>query len=108
MWIESLIVHADTLVLHGKVEEAIQTLKKICYILPPLPIPKLSFITKELKSNLEVGTVGMNEKGEEVQIETYNDDLDLSQNMLQDCMRESIAPASVSNNSKGFNFSNPS
>ena len=41
-WVESLFKHSETLVIKGKIEEAIRTLKKIWYILPPLPIPGIT------------------------------------------------------------------
>lgn len=41
-WVESLFKHSEMLVIKGRIEEAIKTLKKVCLILPPLPMPRLN------------------------------------------------------------------
>ena len=42
-WVKSLFKHSEMLVIIGRIDEAIKTLKKVCLILPPLPMPRLNF-----------------------------------------------------------------
>lgn len=46
-WVESLFKHSEMLVIKGRIEEAIKTLKKVCLILPPLPMPRLNLNGKQ-------------------------------------------------------------
>lgn len=45
-WMEAHILCADALVELEKYDEAIQTLEKLVHIIPPLPIPGLSYLHK--------------------------------------------------------------
>lgn len=45
-WMEAHILRADALVYLDRIEEAITTLEKLVSIIPPLPIPGLSYLTK--------------------------------------------------------------
>jgi len=53
-WVEGLFKHSEMLVQKGDIEEALRTLKKICFILPPMPLPRLNYIDKSLKIKDEV------------------------------------------------------
>ena len=43
-WVEGIFKHSKMLVKLNKIEEALKTLKSICFILPPMPLPKLNYI----------------------------------------------------------------
>lgn len=45
-WMEAHILRADALVALNRIDEAIQTLEKLVHIIPPLPIPGLSYFQK--------------------------------------------------------------
>ena len=45
-WMEAHLVRADALVELKRVDEAIETLEKLVHIIPPLPIPGLSYLAK--------------------------------------------------------------
>jgi tetratricopeptide (TPR) repeat protein len=45
-WMEAHLVRADALVELKRVDEAIETLEKLVHIIPPLPIPGLSYLSK--------------------------------------------------------------
>ena len=45
-WMDAHIIRADALVELGKISEAIETLEKLVHIIPPLPIPGLSYLAK--------------------------------------------------------------
>ena len=51
-WVEAHIVRADCLVALKRVDEAIETLEKLVSIIPPLPIPGLSYLAKLEKKQL--------------------------------------------------------
>lgn len=53
-WVKSLFIHSETLVLKGEIEEAIQTLKKVYFILPPMPLPQLNYRDKSLRIKNEI------------------------------------------------------
>jgi hypothetical protein len=44
LWVETRIMRAKTYIFNDDVANAINTLKDICYILPPFPIENLQFI----------------------------------------------------------------
>jgi len=53
-WVESLFKHSEMLVITGKFDEAIKTLKKICFILPPVPLPRLNYMDKNIRIKDEI------------------------------------------------------
>jgi hypothetical protein len=48
LWVETRIIRSKTLLLGKNVEEAINVLREICYILPPFPIADLSFVNEAI------------------------------------------------------------
>jgi|LauGreDrversion4_2_1035121.scaffolds.fasta_scaffold119026_2 hypothetical protein len=44
LWVETRIMRAKTYIFNDDVAKAINTLKDICYILPPFPIENLEYI----------------------------------------------------------------
>lgn len=53
-WVEALFKHSEMLVIKGNIEEALKTLKRICFILPPMPLPRLNYIDKSIKIKDEI------------------------------------------------------
>ena len=47
-WVEAITIRAWTLVALTKIEDAIKTLKQICFILPPMPSQKMNYIDNPL------------------------------------------------------------
>ena len=44
LWVETRIMRAKTYIFNNEVARAINTLKDVCYILPPFPIESLQYI----------------------------------------------------------------
>jgi hypothetical protein len=53
-WVKSLFMHSEILVMKGEIEEAIQTLKKVYFILPPMPLPQLNYRDKSIRIKNEI------------------------------------------------------
>lgn len=53
-WVNALFKHSEMLVMKDNIEEAIKTLKRICFILPPMPLPRLNYIDKSIKIKDEI------------------------------------------------------
>lgn len=63
-WMEAHVIRADALVELGEVDEAIHTLEKLIHIIPPLPIPGLSYLAKLEKKQMKDEVETENENGD--------------------------------------------
>lgn len=45
-WMRAIYVRAETLAYMDRIDEALKMLKKICFILPPMPLNSLNYIEK--------------------------------------------------------------
>jgi len=48
-WIEAHKLRAKSLLLMGKSKEAIESLEKLCFIIPPIQIPGLLYLKRNSK-----------------------------------------------------------
>ena len=48
LWTEGHVIRAKTLLLLDRFEEAIKVLKVLCHVLPPLPLPTLTYLEQKI------------------------------------------------------------
>jgi tetratricopeptide (TPR) repeat protein len=63
-WMEAHVIRADALVQLGENDEAIHTLEKLIHIIPPLPIPGLSYLAKLERKQMKDDIEPENENGD--------------------------------------------
>jgi hypothetical protein len=74
LWVESRIIMAKSHLFDKEIGKAIETLKDICFLLPPFPIDELPFIESVISAKPEDDELSMTNKSQNEERSSPNED----------------------------------